>query len=391
MALVNGDLPVDSASELTAGSRNRGLTIGAMGNDPFASIERELQIAGIDFDSIHSGVSLGKKPGGLLVTHFCATHGFEPHETLVLGKDKFGILKALNGRAIGFHAVGAGESDYGIKVDEVAEFFEYLDSFFTKDHLWYAKYDGLDGLGRAVHLRALIDGSGAGDQITKDRLYKTLKNKKDVQIAGTSLSKILMMDLLASAYLEGILNINRGLFEGYPGLSPQSECRPIIEAIIKGFTLFRASRGPELTRHSIALQSHKQRIINKQGSVTFTNQLNTIILTDCGKVLGRRAFVFDDFTTKGYSIEAARSLLMAVGVTEVYGLAVGKYGPTFEVQTPQSKAARTLHPEVVNQFVDHDFGERYARMAIDPSALTEFLESVERIKRSAIGPKLHPR
>lgn len=384
--------PVKAWPALSAGLRERDLIIGIMTSEPARLVSARLTAAGTDYDSLHSTQETGKeKPGGSLVEAFCDAHGLAPHETLVLGKDQRSMLEALNGRALGFHARPLGPSQYGIPVDHPDEFFEYVDIFFRKTHLWYARYEGHDAAGRVVHVRALIDGNGAGSPILKQLLYQTFKLRAEPEYQGVPLSKFLMMHLIASAYLDGFFSAdrNRVYWQVYPGHSPTSVTPPLVTAILQGLTLFR-SQMAKLTRRVAAERSHTSRVARSTENIDLANQLRTLIIDRASKVKGRRVFVLDDFTTEGYSHEAARTMFYAAGATEVVSLTVGKYGTRYRVFSPNSAASRKLNPFEANTLTVGDFLESVEHMQVDPEALVEFRQSARALRDSKIAAKLYP-
>jgi hypothetical protein len=71
----------------------------------------------------------------------------------------------------------------------------------------------------------------------------------------------------------------------------------------------------------------------RQIEVDFYNQSNTLRLNPdyLQRVQGKCIVVMDDFTTRGYSGECARQLLLEAGVAEVACINVSKYGRDYWV------------------------------------------------------------
>jgi hypothetical protein len=342
------------------------------------------------------GQEYGSKGTGKLVAAFCDDNGFEPHEVLTVFDDQYGFREAINGCTAGFHAEwGGGQSKYGFRLEQPHELVEYLDVFFLKKHLWFGRLDASDGDNRAVVLRALIDGSGAGDAMVKSAIYKTLKDRQDVQFAnGTSFTSFLMTHLFASAYLEGLFSSHRDqiFWQIYPGSSPQSVPPQIIQTSIARFKVFRSRssllNASGLCRFVAAQQSHKARMADNRDAVKFTNQMNSVALTAAFKksVKDKRVYVIDDFTTKGYSLEAAREIFYAAGARSVYLLSFGKYGTNHVVQTPAPGIS--IVPTKIGKFKEADFLGRSVPLTIDTRALTEFITSMRLIANTSIRTKL---
>ncbi len=395
--LVDGSsTPRASVRDFVTALKERGLFVGAMTNQPVIDSTIRLEKSGLRVDTIHcSGHPECKnKPGGTLVAHFCNTHGLQPHQILVIGDDDFGFIEAMNGRAMGFHAAwGMGDGKYGIHVETPQEFLDYLDVFFMKDALWYAKYTERDSAGRDVILRTLIDANGAGSPALRSAVLQTLKDRNDANVAGASLSAFLMMHMIASLYLEGFLSIDRKevLWQIYPGHSPASQPPPLIQAAIEGFRLFRSKAAVKelygLTRWREALQSHVARqSAADRSKVRFQNQISSVYLAEGTRVEGKRIFVIDDFCTEGYSLEAARNLYFAAGARSVNLFAFGKYGDRYVEVVPELGTA--IEPYKQKAYKDGQFDFATVHADIDADGLTEFTASARRLRGSPIAPKL---
>lgn len=397
--LVDGtEKPRPGVPQFLKELKERGLVIGAMTNQPAGESNLRLLESELPVDSLHSAELTGtKKPGGSLVADFCADHGLEPHQTLVIGDDRWGVLEGLNGRALAFHGTwGFGTSEYGIEVSTPQEFIEYLDVFFRKTALWYARYTGSDQIGRQVLFRALIDARGAGSDNLRSLVLQTLKDREEAEVSGASMSAFLMMHMIASAYLEGLLSVDRkeALWQIYPGHAPESAPPPLIQAVIEGFTLFR-SRAAEkelygLKRWQNALQSHVARQGPERNNVKFQNQVSSVSLAEGTKVKGKRVLVIDDFCTEGYSLEAARNIYYAAGAEAVFLFAFGKYGEQqgnrYTVFSPKNDT--TVHPFEHVAYTDTQFESDTRNTQINPDALKEFIESVKRLHGTSIAKKL---
>lgn len=235
-------LPQPGIPEFIADLKRRDLVVNAMTSRPANESNLRLLESGLDIDDLHCAGHEGckAKPGGTLVARFCGENDLERHEVLVIGDDRTGVFEALNGRAFGFHATWGGvECEYGIHVGTPEEFLDYLDVFFMKKTLWYSKRTDRDVRGRPVVFRARIDANGAGSETVKSAILRTLKDKSDARVNGVSMSSFVMMHMIASAYLEGLLSVDRkqALWQIYPGHSVTSTPPPLIRAAVRGFKI----------------------------------------------------------------------------------------------------------------------------------------------------------
>jgi hypothetical protein len=394
---LDGPLLVDGTATPQAGIpdllgdlHERTIQIGAMTSRPDGVARLKQSELRIDkFGAATKGT-------GKVAAAFCKACNIELNECLTVFQDEYGFHEAINGPTLGFHAEwGCGVSKYGIRLEKPHELIEYLDIFFLKKHLWFGSLDTRDGDGKNVMLRSLIDGNGAGEQTMKNMLYRTLKERQDVSIAdGTSLSSFLMTQLFASAYLEGLFSSGRDFvfWQIYPGSSPSSDPPPIIQETIARFKFFRSHSSQKnfsgLCRQTAARRSHTTRMAGSAHLVTFVNQMNTIALTPNVKraVRDKRVYVIDDFTTKGYSLEAARLMFYAAGARTVYLLAFGKYGSNYVVQTP--RPGLEIKPASLGSFSDSDFIGVSTALQIDAAALAEFTNSIKLLKTASIRKKL---
>jgi hypothetical protein len=66
--------------------------------------------------------------------------------------------------------------------------------------------------------------------------------------------------------------------------------------------------------------------------------------------------------------------------------AFGKYGERYEVETPSDP--KLLQPFSRKTYREADFDEQSVRVEVDPDALPEFIESLDRIENSHIAEKV---
>lgn len=357
-----------------------------------ANAKTRLGQSGLDVDLLYGSAQCGPKGSGRYVGTFCGEGGFERHNCLTVWDDMYGFTEGLNGRTLSFHAEwGGGVSKYGIGLEKPTELIQYIDVFFSKTAPWFAELDADDQKGRSVSVRALIDGNGAGSETIRQATFRTLKDRENIATCGASFALFLLTHMVASAYLDGLLTSARDqvFWQLYPGHARSSAPPPVIQASMEHFTLFRGRASGKqygLERFADATQSHKARVADHRSAVKFINQMNTIDLREGTNVSGKRVYVIDDFTTEGYSLEAARQMFNAAGARSVHLLAFGKYGRRYRVETPNDVAL--VQPFQRKRYTDGDFSESVAQVKQQPRALTEFVESFDRLGETTIKTKL---
>uniref|UniRef100_E6QWP7 Uncharacterized protein n=1 Tax=mine drainage metagenome TaxID=410659 RepID=E6QWP7_9ZZZZ len=368
-----------------------GIVVGAVSSS--GSVGDRCGRSGLAIDGVYEAPRCGKKGSGDYVKAFCKDNGFEPHNCLTVWDDVYGFREGINGPTLAFHAEwGGGRSAYGIRLEKPVELLQYLDVFFLKEALWFAKLDGTDGAGRSVTVRGLIDGNGAGSEAIRRAVFKTLKERQDVRVNGVSMPMFLLTHMLTSAYLDGLLTSGRDqvLWQIYPGHSPASTPPPLIQASFQHMNLFRSKASVKgrygLNRMIDAKQSHTERIADNRQAVKFINQMNSVALIPGTNVRGKRVYVIDDFTTEGYSLEAARQFFYAAGARSVHLFSFGKYGSRYHVEVPSDGVA--VSPYNLTTYREADFHEAQKHMQLDTHALDEFVASLERLKDTTIRTKL---
>lgn len=389
--LVDGTAsPRTGIKKLVTDLHSHGISVAAASGR--ADAEARLAKSGLDVDAVYTSLKCGSKGSGNFVAAFCDDQGLDRAHCLTVWDDEYGFREGINGRSLSFHAEwGGGRSRYGIRLERPEELVEYLEVFFLKTAPWFAELDSRDGSGRGVTVRALIDGNGAGSELIRQATYRTLKDRERVEVYGASFPMFLLTHMLASAYLDGLLTSDRDqvLWQIYPGHSTTSAAPPVIQASIEHLTLFRGRASGKqygLQRLENATQSHRARVADDRSAVKFINQMNTVALQRATKVQGKRVYVIDDFTTEGYSLEAARQIFDAAGARSVHLLAFGKYGRRYRVETP--KDPKVVEPFQRKAYSDADFHESLTQVSQNAQALTEFSQSLDRLRETTIKTKL---
>jgi hypothetical protein len=150
-----------------------------------------------------------------------------------------------------------------------------------------------------------------------------------------TLRKFIILNLLANLYLEG-LHKGVKIWTTYPG--GQGAQNPLVDKLLDtAAKLFSTKLRPDLIRrHTPVKASHRLRMEHKDAP--FSLQTDSILInadsTARKAIVGKNVIVFDDFMTRGNASEAARNFLMQMGAAKVICVAIGKYGDSFNVQTP---------------------------------------------------------
>lgn len=367
--------------------RQRSIAIGAVTGRNRAEIRMP---AGLTIDALVSKDDVGaNKGGGHFVRRMSDGWGMPLHEMAMVAFNERGYHEAVNAPVLSFRAAwGEAMRPYALRLDAPAELIEYLDIFFLKRALWFARVDATDALGRAVTSRSLIDANGAGSLVMRNAILRTLKDREDVMLDQVSLSRALVLHLIASAYLEGLMTRDRKQvsWQMYPGHSTLSQPPPIIASALDGVKFVRAATGRDaLMRWSEAVHSSGSRIRGEQHLVQFVNQPSTMYIPRGVRVDDRRFFVLDDFTTDGFSLENARNMLLVDGAQDVTMLAFGKYRKAQTVVVP---VGTKFKPREQRQYAAADFDSVAVPVIYDEDALREFSDSMNALRAAAIGSKI---
>jgi hypothetical protein len=161
-----------------------------------------------------------------------------------------------------------------------------------------------------------------------------------------------MAHVIVNCYLEGMLTPGT-FFCLYPGSKVGTASTQIAEyarpaaSIIHGFyrsdLLQRVVDAPDTSLERVAARREY-----RTPNVSIATQAKTVTVGPDYryKLRGRRVVVFDDFTTKGMSLDWARTLLLTAGAAEVVLVTIGKYGGTYTQYIPRV---------AIDPFEHHDY------------------------------------
>ncbi len=314
---------------------------------------------------------IGKKKGSpLWIDTACEALDCRADELVYVGDSKYDMYTASSRDVVYFHAGWAAPHDrYGLNVETPKDLVLILKHIFLKRELWYWRLDSFDGHGRPVSVRTLIDGNGAEMPGLKSDLI-SLKNGYNAPLGNISLRTFLILDLLASLYLEGLCS-ELGVWTTYPG--SRGGVNPLSGPLLATAAALFAPRSwnPELLiRHTATKASHFLRWEKKE--VPFSHQTNSMRATDDTKAIkrlqGKTVLVLDDFVTEGHASELSRNWFLKLGAEKVISVGIGKYGDRYRIQTPGGDWDPTVPSKGL------PFAERTITEPRNGAALEEFRE-----------------
>ena len=326
--------PVPGVKDMLSSLRSNGIQIAIASNRP--NVTARVRSAGLVHDLIMGQDTVGAKKGSpRWVESACTDFGIPTNQVVWLGDSDLDMRSAANAHIVYFNA-GWSVPDYlyGINVPSPRVFDLVITECFTKTLYWYWQLSEVDGAGRSLEVKAMIDGNGAGIPALKDDLIRFLKYGGDPSVGPLSVRDFMMIHLLASIYGEGLAS-SVDTWTTYPGSRGGSNAAmaPFIHMAAR---LFRDKYVDDLlVRHQPAIDSGKSRW--QRRGVNFLNQVNTVFLNNGHeqRVVDRRILVVDDFSTDGYSFECARNLLLEGGASDVVCVALGKYGLRHHIVSPR--------------------------------------------------------
>ena len=131
---------------------------------------------------------------------------------------------------------------------------------------------------------------------------------------------------------ESVVGVDGAVHE--VGSAVMEQCKEIVRHMLggrKASPMFRRARTVPQNRFRAAAD---KAAAGAAATINYPSlHLNKNNEYDAKKLKGRVVCVFDDYTTSGNSFEAARSLLLAVGVKRVVMVALGKFGFVYNYET----------------------------------------------------------
>ena len=276
--------------------------------------------------------------------------GARTHELLYVGDDVLDWRNAINTATLYLHAGWVGPLPAGVTAFVAGKpemVWMFVTHFLLGPPRWaYA----LEVDKYRLQLRSLLGAKvmlPSSEPADSFKLQDVFTHEKPVKVGKDPARNLLMLHAVTSLYLEGLIPPHSP-FAVYPSSNPNKRNRVLQEfvqpvsrlfhAYFKEDLLVRASEAPDTS-----MERWRAREEGREPDVTFTDQANTVHVNPkyWNLIDGRTAFVFDDFTTTGMSLEWARNLLYAAGAARVIMVTVGKYPRPHTVYVPTEDSVVT--------------------------------------------------
>jgi hypothetical protein len=340
--------------EAIARLRGYGIRVAIVTNERTDKTAAALHRARIEVDLVLGSDAVGaKKPSPVCCYKAMAHFGVQPNECAYLGDDdKTDALCAVNAGLLYLSARWANPTAlYGLPCDTPDSLIRFVVRFLLQPPFWYQQVVTRDRLGRPVEMLGMYRTNRAST-LLKD----VLKFGFDLKVGAVGARGFLFRRLLASLYCAG-LTADIDYWTWYPS-HDGSPIRAKHSIFLQQTTrLFRDRYLPDLfVRHSPATKSAFARA--KGVDPGFLNQMNSIHLNPAyrDRIVAKRILVVDDFSTKGYSFECARNLLLAAGAASVMGVCFARYHDYYVIQTP--RRGLVIVPWEPMTFVEGDFVQK---------------------------------
>ncbi|MER6563562.1 hypothetical protein ABT300_38765 [Streptomyces sp. NPDC001027] len=191
------------------------------------------------------------------------------------------------------------------------------------------------------------------------RLQDVFTYNRAVKIGDADARSLLMLFVIANAYMEGLIPANP-FFCVYPSSTSGKVSEQLQTYLDKAAKLFHGYYREDLLVRAVdAPDTSLERWKAGQGqpakTVTIATQAQTVHLGPKyrGRLGTKTVVVLDDFTTHGMSLEWARILLTAAGAQRIVMLTVGKYGSRhtrYELKDPSALAPYQLNSLTADSF-----------------------------------------
>lgn len=280
---------------------------------------------------------------------------------------------AINSGVMYQHAAWAASMPGGttsLVAREPGDVDRFLEMFLSGDPSWSHRADQDNW-----SLRSLLPASARLPSTSPGPTFKlqdVFTYKRPVKIGDADARSILMLYVLANAYLEDLIPANP-YFCIYPSSASGQVSERLQTYLDKAAALFHGYyREDLLVRAADAPDTSLERWKASQGQaakdISIATQAQTVHLGSKyrGKLATKTVVVLDDFTTHGMSLEWARLLLTAAQTRQIVMLTVGKYGSRhtrYDLKDPS-----TLAPYQLNTLTAENFTTTSVIPAFDPQA-----------------------
>jgi hypothetical protein len=343
------------------------------------------QLQAIGYPGFNAHVSLkdipsGKRRGSPDWVDVAAQKlGVKRNETLYIGSTSLDWRTAINAGVLYLHALWAAPVPPGtttLTIQSPREIRHIVETYLSGPPHWSYSLDGSNW-----KLRSLLPASAVLPSTSPNSTFKlqdVFTYDKTIGVGVDDARDVLMLFVLASAYLEGLIPANP-LICVYPSsrrgkVNGQlkdylNKAAKIFHGYYKDDLLVRAVDAPDT---SLARWRASQSGV--AANISIVTQASTVHLGAKyrGKLRGKTVIVFDDFTTKGMSLEWARLLLDSGGAENIILLTIGKYGSTYTRYEMAPTA--TLTPFALNATLqDSDFTQVQVQPTNNPSVTADLV------------------
>lgn len=295
------------------------------------------------------------------------------HELLYIGCTAMDWRTAINSGVMYQHAAWAASMPAGttsLVARAPGDVDRFLKMFLCGDPSWSHRTDqGNWSLRSLLPASARLPSTSPGPTF---KLQDVFTYNKKVQIGDADARSILMLYVLANAYLEDLIPANP-YFCIYPSSTSGQVSERLQTYLDKAAALFHGYyREDLLIRAADAPDTSLERWKASQGKsaqdISIATQAQTVHLGPKyrGKLATKTVVVLDDFTTHGMSLEWARLLLSAAGTRQIVMLTVGKYGSRhtrYDLKDPSA-----LDPFRLNALTPENFTTTVVTPVYDPQA-----------------------
>lgn len=247
-----------------------------------------------------------------------------------------------------------------------------LDEPGTATANWYWQIGRAPGHEPCV--RALLNGTGAFDHQVRRALVQLVKKGRDSQLPDGSSFGEFVYGYLLDALCTDPVCANAHVWCCYPAHAGPSDLLPLLSTYlpITG-PLSENAYLQLLLRHTAAPKAAYARL--RGSPVTFRDQVQSVHVDPAHRsaIRGRRILVLDDYSTKGYSFEWARTLLLEAGAAGVVFVALAKCGLSYHRQ--ELNPARSWSPFRPVTFTDADLTSRILTAPPTCAALHRFTQA----------------
>jgi hypothetical protein len=343
----------------------RGLQWCILSTDPLSPAQKE-QIQQLRYPAPslavdQSHIAGGKRRGSpAWIDAVTTALHLQRHELLYIGSTAMDWRTAINSGVMYQHAKWTAPMPSGttsLVAHAPGDVDRFLEMFLSGDPSWSHRTDqGNWSLRSLLPASAVLPSTSPGPTF---KLQDVFTYKRPVKIADADARSILMLFVLANAYLEDLIPANP-YFCIYPSSTSGQVSERLKTYLDKAAALFHGYyREDLLVRAADAPDTSLEHWKASRGqtaqNISIATQAQTVHLGPGyrGKLGTKTVVVLDDFTTHGMPLEWARLLLTAAGAQRIVMLTVGKYGSRhtrYDLKDPNMLAPYQLNTLTADSF-----------------------------------------